>query len=303
MFSSFVLVFCGFYEYYLRPIVKWTLRKLTGKCELLRLTIGRQKGASRTRAVEKSIRCSRRLPPLVLYTDEDCIRYLDCATKVKRIDADVYPSFSSSFIYCLRQICAYDLLLTHLESLRSTAVDWNNEGHLNLLDKLWTCLNTETTNVPIRSREWQTVGFQSDNPQQDFRGMGVLSLENLVYLSVNHTALTRSLLSASTHPQRWYPFAVVSINITEMLYTFMKEGELKNQFYNTATRCTIVDFHKLFCFVFYTFHEYWMQRTRDIMFFNHHREEFRTRLLKRLRCTDCRLGLTGSNGDVSFFEP
>ncbi|GAA47513.1 ELMO domain-containing protein 1 [Clonorchis sinensis] len=88
-----------------------------------------------------------------------------------------------------------------------------------------------------------------------------------------------------------------------MLYVFLEKGQLKNQFYNTADQCNLEDFHKLFCFTFHSFHEYWMKTVRDVMFFNFHREQFRSRLESRLQSSDCRLGLPGSNGDVSFFEP
>ena len=37
--------------------------------------------------------------------------------------------------------------------------------------------------VPLetrRTKQWQSIGFQGDDPQTDFRGMGVLGLENLL---------------------------------------------------------------------------------------------------------------------------
>ncbi len=37
--------------------------------------------------------------------------------------------------------------------------------------------------IPLLSRitkQWQNIGFQGDDPKTDFRGMGILGLENLL---------------------------------------------------------------------------------------------------------------------------
>ncbi|KAF8567604.1 hypothetical protein P879_01530 [Paragonimus westermani] len=306
MIKSALFLVYGFYAWFVWPAVKWILRHLTGKCELLRLTANHSKGASRTTVVEQSIMNSKcpEVRKAVNWTDsfdyETVTRDLITA---KRIDTVEFPNFAADFTYCLRQIHAYTRLVSQVELLKATPFDSQRKDHQDLLDKLWISLSPIENPSSSDAKNWSLLGFQTDdNPGTDFRGMGILSLENLVYFGGQHTKLCKSLLSASNHPQHWYPFAVVGINMTEMLYVQLKTGLLKNQFHNTSDCCTLVDFHKLFCFVFYSFHEYWTMCDRDIMQFRIHREHFRRNLENRLRDIDCRLGLTGSDGDFGYFE-
>jgi len=74
---------------------------------------------------------------------------------------------------------------------------------------------------------WQQVGFQSPNPASDFRGGGVLSLENLVFfvtrmpvaaLSMMHRRKDRTIGSSIDGVDSAnYPWAAVGINITRMI--------------------------------------------------------------------------------------
>ncbi|KAF6769705.1 hypothetical protein AHF37_12304 [Paragonimus kellicotti] len=76
--------------------------------------------------------------------------------------------------------------------------------------QLWISLSPVENPSSSDVRNWSLLGFQTDdNPGTDFRGMGILSLENLVYFSAQHTKLCKSLLSASNHPQHWYCLALV----------------------------------------------------------------------------------------------
>jgi hypothetical protein len=56
---------------------------------------------------------------------------------------------------------------------------------------------------PIESagtRDWGIVGFQGKDPSTDFRGMGLLGLEQLLYFSKYDAA--RDILQDSDHPRR-----------------------------------------------------------------------------------------------------
>lgn len=67
----------------------------------------------------------------------------------------------------------------------------------------------------------RSLGFQSDDPATDFRGMGALGLSNLLYLSTVHRDKARALLALSADKQYWFPFAITGINITNMLFELM----------------------------------------------------------------------------------
>jgi len=85
-----------------------------------------------------------------------------------------------SLRFCLRQTCSYGRLLSAVEALRTTAYDCEDEGHEAMLMDLWRLLQPGIPLSQRRTKEWQNVGFQGEDPKTDFRGMGVLGLHNLL---------------------------------------------------------------------------------------------------------------------------
>lgn len=67
-----------------------------------------------------------------------------------------------------------------------------------------------------RSEAWKQFGFQGIDPATDFRGGGLLSLSQLVYLGT-----TYPLAYAMMFVKEEYPFAVAGINITAFLNTLL----------------------------------------------------------------------------------
>lgn len=53
--------------------------------------------------------------------------------------------------------------------------------------RLWTATYPDTKLESRVSEQWKLLGFQGTDPATDFRGMGLLGLEQLVYFSENHT--------------------------------------------------------------------------------------------------------------------
>lgn len=49
--------------------------------------------------------------------------------------------------------------------------------------QLWHCLRPTDRLLSKISRQWSLIGFQGDDPTTDFRGMGLLALENLVLVN------------------------------------------------------------------------------------------------------------------------
>ncbi|CAL8096115.1 unnamed protein product [Calicophoron daubneyi] len=291
---SVLFIFWGFYCYLIRPIVKHVLRRITSKCELLRLTSTHARGAALTSAVEHSMKLSR--SPSVRRCLEwsgefDYDKRIQDIVSVKGINPEFRTKFSSDMEYCLKQIHSYAKVVFDAEVLKSTRFDLKRSDHCALLDQLWSSLGADYTDG-TKERKWSLLGFQSNDPSTDFRGMGLLSLGNMIYFSCKYTDLARSCLSASNHPERWYPFSVVGINLTEMMYVFLKNGDLKNQLYNMNPEPTLKDFQETYSFIFAAFHNFWMASPKDIMQFNVYREQFRRGLERRLRSTDCKLAFS-----------
>ena len=65
-----------------------------------------------------------------------------------------------------------------------------------------------------RSPDIKCIPRQGQNPATDFRGMGILGLESLVYFAQTHPAAARRVCNESLVPNmRWFSFAITHINL------------------------------------------------------------------------------------------
>lgn len=118
----------------------------------------------------------------------------------------------------------------------------------------------------------------------DFRGMGMLGLENLLYFAEEYNGAARHVLSHSLHPRHGYTFAIVGINLTSMAYTLLKNGTAKTHFYNLAIAdLNYEHFHKFYCYLFYEFDKYWMEcKPTSLMDFSNIHEKFLNNIRTKL---------------------
>lgn len=301
------------FYWYFRPIIKWFLRRTTRLCELQRICYGESAGAARTCAVENSLKQSRNAQihsacdELDRLVDEHGASDDDVAKKekasveatinviltVKKIKKDLHIQFVHSMRNCLNQIWGYKRLVHQVESLRATAYDPNNLVHERSLLHLWSLLQP---GVPLLSRvtkQWQNIGFQGEDPKTDFRGMGLLGLENLLYFAKEYNSAAKHILSHSHHPKHGYSFAIVGINLTHMAYRLLNDGSAKSHVFNVTTAShdgdlmpALKHFHHFYCYLFVEFDKFWMsEKPRDVMEFNRIRDLFENNVRTLLRDT------------------
>lgn len=273
--------------FYLRPMIKWFIRKVTGKCELLRITLQYPLGAERTLYIEDSLRQSSHaeMKRLAKETETNIEAAVLLVMKAKLIIPEVHTHFHGIFRQCLVQINGYLRLQSEVESIRQIKYSSDNPEHEKKLMQLWVVLTNGQHLESRTSSQWTQIGFQGEDPMTDFRGMGMLGLDQLVYFTTKYTSVARALLSKSHNPKNGYSFAIVGINMTELVYTFLVKGNLKTHFYNyKQSRPTLEEFHEIYCYVFYEFDKFWFsENPKDIMDFGRIREKFRKRLKHRLR--------------------
>lgn len=147
----------------------------------------------------------------------------------------------------------------------------------------------ELAECPVESAHELTLFiFQGDDPKTDFRGMGLLGLENLLFFAQEYTLAARHVLSHSMHPQHGYTFAIVGINLTSMALSLIKNGHAKTHIYNSIPSYATLDtFHHLYCYLFYEFDRYWMQcKPKSIMDFSAIQARFDRNIKELLRDED-----------------
>eukprot|EP01069_Polyplicarium_translucidae_P005212 Polyplicarium_translucidae@DN2741_c0_g1_i1.p1 len=95
--------------------------------------------------------------------------------------------------------------------------------HEKMLARLWELLKPTQRLTARISKDWTELGFQGDDPQTDFRGCGLLGLFNLLFFAERYNDKALTMLQESLHPQMWYSFAIVGINITSWLKDWLLE--------------------------------------------------------------------------------
>ncbi|XP_055707335.1 ELMO domain-containing protein 2 [Phlebotomus papatasi] len=286
--------------FYVRPLVKWFLHKFTKLCELQRICYGEPTGAPRAKSVERSLELSRNKQIVDMVkilngivekelTDEDFFadvtdRALETVLRVKKIKPRIHPDFPAAFEMCVEQIWGYRRLYHEVERLRMTPYDCDNLQHEIKLNELWKLLMPDVELEARVTKQWQDIGFQGDDPKTDFRGMGILSLENLLFFAREYHGAAQHVLSHSHHPKHGYTFAIVGINLTSMAYKLLKSGAAKTHIYNAVySTPSINTFHHLYCYLFYEFDRYWMEcKPKNIMEFSYIQEKFEANILRDL---------------------
>ncbi|RKP40442.1 Engulfment/cell motility, partial [Dimargaris cristalligena] len=105
---------------------------------------------------------------------------------------------------------------------------------------------------------WQALGFQSRaDPTTDFRGMGQLGLDALVYYTQHHSDSAQLVLKCSRdHPTAWYSFAIVGINLAALAWRLYQSPEFQYYVYTTSLPIETVYF-EFFSYLFHMFNDFW----------------------------------------------
>ncbi|XP_018567429.1 ELMO domain-containing protein 2 [Anoplophora glabripennis] len=303
------------FTYYFRPIIKWFLRKTTGLCELQRICYGEVSGAPRIKAVENSLSLSRsqQIKQLMLHLNDisDNRRFTGANEReilrgavstvllVKKVNPKVHFQFVKSLGKCVEQIWGYRQLIAEVEELRRTAFDSDDFEHERKLYDLWDNLMPNEKLEGRITKQWQDIGFQGDDPKTDFRGMGMLGLENLLFFATEFKAPAQHVLSHSHHPVYGYCFAIVGINLTSLAWQMLKDGSAKTYVYNTSKSLPSIRlFHQFYSYLFYEFDRFWLEcKPRDIMEFSSIKDRFENNIRMSLQdpTTTFRIGVTVDN--------
>lgn len=93
--------------------------------------------------------------------------------------------------------------------------------------------------------QWGKIGFQGKDPATDFRGMGLLGLDDLIYMAKTYPDLCSRILSASNHVQAGFSMAIVGINLTDMALNMVRNRDLQYHFYVYGIAKDV--YHEFFC--------------------------------------------------------
>uniref|UniRef100_A0A1I8EJU2 ELMO domain-containing protein n=1 Tax=Wuchereria bancrofti TaxID=6293 RepID=A0A1I8EJU2_WUCBA len=218
---------CFIFRRLLRITLNWFMLMVTGKTKLERILIWKTNSRGRITAELEKLIDEGELPVMPKFWEagqEDKLA-IDIINKCcSKVDNEQFSEMKDVLKRSLSQIRGYRELRDHVERMCKERYDRENEIHE------------------------KRVIISGHDPATDFRGMGILSLEQLIFLAQYDVAHAQSILSHSNHPLYGFPMAVTGINLTALVRQLLQVNALKMHFYNTISGTPTIDnFHHVFC--------------------------------------------------------
>lgn len=201
------------------------------------------------------------------------------------LDKPISAQTRANFTKCLESLLSLHLAAHHLQRYRDTAFSYENPIHVNLLDRLWVVAFPQTINIfeDYTDRNWGDLGFQKGNdPASDFRGLGLLGLQQLVYFFENRFSSASAILAVAHKEPAYFPFAATSLSIGTLVLTLLKEGRLHRRLLTALDALElfvrddedeihehlVAEVHNIYCDVFERFATLWTSsNARNVMDF------------------------------------
>ncbi|CAI8615953.1 unnamed protein product [Vicia faba] len=183
--------------------------------------------------------------------------------------------------------------LQRLQERLQVSYDETCHDHQESLRALWQCAFPNVSLKGLISDQWKDMGWQGANPSTDFRGCGIIALENLLFFARKYPAsFHRLLLKKDGDRATWeYPFAAAGINISFMLIQML-------DLYSGKPRCLPgMNFVKLlgddeeafdilYCIAFEMMDAQWLAMHASYMNFNEVLQATRMQLERELSLED-----------------
>lgn len=259
-------------------MIDWVAWRVSGQHKIQRIC-KTMKGVEKMRSIELCFKNSR-YEALQDYRNYTAARELsNSLIQEKEIKPAKAPEFIARINSILNPMCEINKITKEALVMRRTLYDTSNPEHEERLLLLWRLLQPEQELDARHTAMWGDIGFQGHDPATDFRGMGMLGLESLLYMAHQPT-VAQHLLSASEHPQYGFSLAITSINITAECVKLLDNGPLRNHFYykclhGGSRQLTLDDLYELQCQVLLMFVDYWQAaKPHSIMEFNIHKAAF-----------------------------
>jgi len=215
----------------LHSLLKTFTHVISGKSELQRITEGYPVARNHmVKRVRTSLRCSKQLKEVRVKVVDSCDDF-SVKSMVQLIRA-VKKFENPGIVFSIGSLRRTNVGILHLSTLANTPF---SEAHDSSLVELWDSLQPgkprEGSNLR-HSASWSDIGFQGLDPATDFRGGGLLSLENLRYFGRENGDVARRILNEQCRDvtQGGFPFAITGINITAFLLNVVLKRKLDDLF-------------------------------------------------------------------------
>ncbi|KAF9134889.1 hypothetical protein BG015_003361, partial [Linnemannia schmuckeri] len=146
--------------------------------------------------------------------------------------------------YALERVASTHQLAREINQRVHTKYDSTNPAHERKLMLLWDLLRPQDKLEGRYTKQWTEIGFQGKDPATDFRGMGMLGLDDLVYYAKYYPMSSKHALECSHDAISWYSFAIVGINITSFAVQTLRTRQLQYYLFLNGTDISV--YHELY---------------------------------------------------------
>lgn len=161
---------------------------------------------------------------------------------------------------CLVDIKGVNNVIATVKRKASEPFNSENPEHESMLEQLWQSLLPGQERAGGRySKDWGRIGFQQSDPASDFRGGGILGLEQLLYIASTRTAIVKRMISEPASEQSRYPWACVGINLTMEAVRILESRKIDTSLYGKSAEDALLIFHGLYADIFEVLHARWIQ--------------------------------------------
>lgn len=165
---------------------------------------------------------------------------------------------------CVEDIKNVNHVIATVHERSQEHFDSNNAQHENALEKLWQLLQPGQSREGGRySKQWGQIGFQQSDPASDFRGAGVLALDQLVHLAANRNAVACCMLVEPSVEMSRYPWACVGINLTREVVRLLDARVLHPRLFGKAPDAALGVVHDVYADIFEILHQRWLHAKPD----------------------------------------
>ena len=173
--------------------------------------------------------------------------------------------FSRLFKQCTGKLSVAPRLRPERDTIFALAklqLDYANPVHSRILNTIYVEL-TNSNNV-----HWETIGFQSPNPQTDLRAAGMLGLLQILYYIDMYPDSLVAFYKISTNKVTEFPFAVSLLGWTAFALTSLREGRLSSIINQKGS---VIDvFNAFYCSCFWFFMQDWCENKMNIQMYGQH---------------------------------
>lgn len=159
----------------------------------------------------------------------------DLSVELAEVQSSVEPRGLCTLLTCL---LGPPELHDHLTAERDLVfaiaqckLDMSEPVHVRMLQTVYQRLTGTRMDCPCYGSHWEHIGFQGTDPGTDLRGVGMLGLLQLLYLSntPHLIPLARDIYRVSVDDQQNFPLAVMSLNMTRIALQALRHGELNRE--------------------------------------------------------------------------